>query len=551
MRPTPDSQFVVDELLKADSDSQLSQVTLFTDQAWNKRIARRKAMPGLNRYHFELQAFHVDADSAQARVFGEGELLSVQFKAIPVKTHPNEQVQSLEQEKEKIGNEIKNLKSQKAVKEKQSTFLDGMLDFNQTELHKKIKTNFPTCQEIQDMIGLLGNQFQEFSDAILELEKSIKEKNKELTVIEQKLKQLKQPGKKQQNVIEVLFNSNKEQDISLEVSYTAGQASWEPVYKVEVEENLEQVKLTMFARIVQSTGENWSNVSLTISNAVPIKGMALPEPESWHVFIPAPPAPMGAAMFGAAAEPVEIAAGGMEEDFDGAVLEDLEETFEIPPAAAFRQATEKELPLAFEYNLSQPITHTSGAGDTLLPLFSKDLKGEFFVLCVPRKDSLAYMVCRAAQDQALLPGRLNVHFGGRYVGGSWLSDKKAGEDLLVNLGVDTGLKVKREMVTDSVSETFFGKVERSTKAREMVFTTTLDNMKDSGLEVHVIDSIPVSDTDRIQIKGVELTPEPTEWDFQEKEGVCKWIVNMQPKSVQKITCGFFVKHPKDIIPGGL
>ena len=69
--------------------------------------------------------------------------------------------------------------------------------------------------------------------------------------------------------------------------------------------------------------------------------------------------------------------------------------------------------------------------------------------------------------------------------------------------------------------------------------------------VELLDSIPVSKTDRIQVKGLELTPDPTVTDFQEREGVMKWEVRLKPKSVQAIRVKFFVKDPKDLQPLGL
>ncbi len=550
MNKNTDSQYVVDELIQADKESRLTRVTVFTDQAWSNRRARTKALKGLNRYHIELQAFFVDADSAQARVFGDGDILSVQYKTLPVKAHPHEKIQVLEKEKEKLASDIKALKSMQKIKEKQSAFLDGMVDFSQVEIPKKMKTSFPSTQDLNTMLDFLGSQYQGLSEAALELELNIKELNKDLSVIEQKLKALRHPEKKQQHVIEVLFDGKKDQEISIEVSYAALNASWEPVYKVEALEDLGHVNLTMFAKIQQQTGENWSEVQLAVSNAVPMKGTALPDIESWHLYFPAPQPPMGAVAM-AGAPPMR--ARKVERDAEEMLMDDLAEpvSVEAAPEAGFFQAKQKELPLAFEYHLPQPVTHSSGSGDTLLPLFTKKLDGDFFLYTVPKTDPLGYLVSRATSDQALLSGRLNVHFGGRYVGGSWLSEKKAGEDLLINLGVDTGLKVRREKTTDKVAETFFGKVERSTKAREMVFVTTLENLKETRVRVQVQDALPVSDTDRIQVKGIELDPEPAERDFKEKEGVCKWLLDIEPGAIQKITTRFFIKHPKDQTPEGL
>lgn len=239
------------------------------------------------------------------------------------------------------------------------------------------------------------------------------------------------------------------------------------------------------------------------------------------------------------------------EKADEAVLAEEMETLALGAAlseAEFIQAEQKELPLAFEYELPQSINMDSGSGDTMLPLYTKDMQGEFFIYAAPRYDSLAYLVCQSSPDSELLAGKLNVHFGGRFVGGTALTEKKAGEDLLVNLGVERGLKVRREKVTDKLTETFFGKIDRLTTARELEYRIVIENLKDESVRVRLFDSIPVSKTDRIQVKGVEITPKPTKKDYQNREGVMLWDVQVEPKAVQEIHIKFFVKHPKDNPP---
>jgi hypothetical protein len=66
-----------------------------------------------------------------------------------------------------------------------------------------------------------------------------------------------------------------------------------------------------------------------------------------------------------------------------------------------------------------------------------------------------------------------------------------------------------------------------------------------------MDNIPVSETDRIQIKDVEFSPKPSTQDYQEREGVMLWDLELEPKAVKDIRIKFFVKHPKDNPPWGL
>ena len=60
--------------------SEIKEVTLFFNQALVKREARAWVHEGLNEIWLEVDAFRVDRDSISARVFGEGEILSVQYR---------------------------------------------------------------------------------------------------------------------------------------------------------------------------------------------------------------------------------------------------------------------------------------------------------------------------------------------------------------------------------------------------------------------------------------------------------------------------------------
>ena len=548
--------YVQDEFINETDGNQISEVVVYTDQAYVKRQARIQTQPGLNRFLMEIKAYQVDVESAQANVYGEGEILSVQHREIPVKDMPQEDVRKLDKKRDELTRERKALKNEKEVQDKQLRFLDSVTFFAETELPKELKTQFPETESLKTVVEFLGENYQKLSRRSLELDRKIEELDKEIAVTEKRLKRLRRPKHATQKAIEVLFESPKTQEIDVQVFYVAAGATWEPVYRVDVPLDLSRVRMTMFARIQQKTGEDWKNVKIAISNAVPLRGAALPDMKSWYLRLP----PEDLFMAGAAAVDAEVPSamqaateGAQEAEAEllaepAAELYDLEEPLS---EAEFRQAEQRELPLAFEYQLPQPINMGSGDGDTILPLYNKKMDGDFFVYAVPKSDPLAYLVCRCSPDSELLSGRLNVHFGGRFVGGTALSEKKAGEDLLINLGAERGVKVQREKVTDKLTETFFGKVDRSTAARELEYRIIIENIKDETTRVQVLDAVPVSKIDRIQVKGVEAKPQPTTKDYQEREGVMLWDLQLKPRAVQDIRMKFFVKHPKDNPPQAL
>jgi hypothetical protein len=160
MSETSQGQFVQDEFIGEEKGNQITNVVVFTDQAYLKRQARFQAQPGLNRFFMEVQAFVVDVDSAQANVYGEGEIFSVQYKEIPVKDMPQEDVRALDEKKKQLTRQRKGLENQKAVHEKQQQFLDSTISFAEVEMPKKIKTQFPKADDLKTMVAFLGENYQ-------------------------------------------------------------------------------------------------------------------------------------------------------------------------------------------------------------------------------------------------------------------------------------------------------------------------------------------------------------------------------------------------------
>ncbi len=543
-----------DQFIGENDGNQITDVVVFTDQAHVKRKAGIQVPEGANRLLMEVRAFMVDIDSAQAKVYGSGEILSVQYKEIPVKDAVQAEVRKLEEKKKELDQQRKALNSEKEILDKQKRFLDSVIGFAETDMPKEIKTRFPDPENLETMFNFLGENYKKLAEKDCTLKPKIDDLETECQVLEKKFKKCHRPNDRTQKVIEVLFDSNESQEISIEVSYVAEYASWEPVYKVDVSSDLSDVGLTMFARILQKTGENWKDVKLTVSNAVPLKGVSLPDLESWYIDMP----PVNEPVLFAGAPPDAPAPSGkskrkrpkkLKEEFveEMAMLDDLSE----PPEAEFIQAEQKEMPLAFEYGLPQKIDLNSGEGETILPLYTKEMQGKSFIYCVPRNDLLAYLACETTAGDELLAGRLNIHFSGRFVGGTALPEKKAGEDMFLNLGVDRGVKVRREKATDRISETLLGMVDRQSVVREFEYRIIVENLKDKDVVVHMIENIPVSKTDRIQVKGMEIKPEPSIRDYQKHEGLMLWDFVLKSKSTQEIRVKYIVKYPKGITPQGI
>lgn len=522
--------------------SRITEVTLFSNQAQITREATVQAKKGLKEFSIEVGAFRVDSDSVSAKVFGEGEIYGVQLKQIHLKESPQENIKDLEKKITDLDRALRSLQNKKKILEKKEAFLGSLIDFSKTQVPQDMKTQFPKTEDLKKALQFLTVEFEAIRTKKESLAIDIEEGNKEFVRLKRELASLSNRRQKIQRVIEILFNSKKDQGLKIVTSYVVGGAYWGPLYKADVPLDLKEVNLKMFSKMRQKTGEDWNDTALKISNIIPIRGIQLPVLGSWSLDLA--PAKRKRALSKGAARMAEKSDVMLDAQNAPMVAEEMKE-------AELASAVRKELPLSFEYALPRNITIESKDKDTVLPLFSKTIEGTFFYHTVPKVSPLSFLVCRTRSDKELLGGPLNVHFGGRFVGKTFLNEKKAGQAFDLNLGADREVKVRREKIKDKIKETFFGKIQRGTIVRELAYKITLENLKGKLIRIEITDSIPVSRTDKIVVKDIVVTPTPKKENYQDKEGVMLWELDIKPGGGEEINIEFIITYPKDTPVYGL
>lgn len=525
---------------KADQTiaSHIKSVNLYLDRALVTREATVKIAPGMQTLAIELQAFRIDPDAVLARVFGKGEVHGVQYREVPVMESPQEGIRVIKKQIEDLEKQKQAALDQKDVLAKQALFLDGLIEFSKTQVPQEMKTAFPKVEALRNTLSFLGSSYQKIYSQQQDQTDKVEAIDRQIDLLQKKLEQLKRPAAQTRKLIEVLFLSQSDQEIRIEADYLALNASWTPMYKASVTDDLDRVDLTMFANIIQKTGENWPQVTLSLSNITPLKGGRLPTLHSWIVDLPRPLAKHKRAYAPSKAQPaMELK---MEADEVG-----LEEEAPMVSAVAHRK------PLAFEYALPRPLDIESRDKETIVPLLSKTLEGEFYHFVVPKRTPLTFLVCEARADTEILAGPMNIYLGGQYVGKTRIDSQKAGEAFRLSLGVDRGVMVKREKVSDKIKETYFGAIQRNSVVRSLAYKITVTNQKDRPVKLKLLDHIPIARTDKIEIKDLKMTPPPAVKDYQEREGVMLWEFDLGPQVTRELNIEFVIIYPKDSAPAGL
>ncbi len=509
--------------------SKIDSVTVYTDRAQVVRTAEVELGAGLSRIRLEVTAFQVDPDSITARVFGAGELYGVQYRQVPVETVPVEKISGLQERLNTLQRQLRGLTDRRAVADKQRSFLDSFVDFAQTQVPREIQTRLPDAAVLETTLSFLARGYTEANERLQALDVDIEDVKRQIEQVERELGTLRGGDGRSLNVVEILFDSQRPQKVRVEAAYQVGGARWQPLYKAAVPESADAVALTLLANVRQKSGEDWDDVTLSISNAPPLTGGRLPDLHPWIVDLPRPPGPVASRSLAAAKQTdAQMAALPME------------------AAAPMAEAEVNRSLMAVQYTLAQPVTVASLDQETVVPVFTRSLKGDFRHLTAPKQDSRVYFVGRSQADGELLAGPLNVYFGGRYLGRSQLAPMRAGSPFYLNLGVNRQVLARREKTVDRIRETFFGRIERDMVIREVAYRITLENTTDRDVVVDVLDHVPVSRTDRIRIEDLQYSPEPTVSDDQGRQGVLRWERALPPDGKDEIEIRFTVIHPKDV-----
>jgi uncharacterized protein (TIGR02231 family) len=340
---------------------------------------------------------------------------------------------------------------------------------------------------------------------------------------------------------------------TLRVTYNVRNARWLPLYDARLDTGAKdrkpQLELVRRAEVTQSTGEDWSNVTLGVSTVRIGRGGSAPELNSLVAQYPQVPRPRAlgsvsdSAMPAAAPMPqrkMEISAAKAADD----IRERAEEQQAVAEIGDF-QAT---------YKIPGRISLGAAEGAKSLRIASMTVAADLMVRAAPVMDPTAFLEASFKQtdDTSLLPGKVAIYRDGTFVGRGKLS--ASAKDDIVRLGFGADDKVRIERAVLKRNEGSAGLLVTTSKTDERAFKTTIRNGHDFPIKVAIEDQLPVSENEDILVEMLPATTPPTASNIRDRRGVLEWSFDAKPGEVKDINFAWRVRWPKDksmvIVPAG-
>jgi hypothetical protein len=204
----------------------------------------------------------------------------------------------------------------------------------------------------------------------------------------------------------------------------------------------------------------------------------------------------------------------------------------VPTAPKLNQTT-------VDFEIRTPYTVNSDNRNYTVDMTYYNLPAIFQYYCVPKIDKDAFLIASIVdwEQYNLLEGEANLFFEDTYVGKSLLDVRYASDTLELSLGRDKQISVNREKIKDFTTRQFIGSKKEETRA----WKTTIKNNKNQEIDMVVLDQVPVSTLEEIEVQVEEDSGATRD----QETGEIKWKLQLKPSSTKELELRYAVKYPKN------
>jgi uncharacterized protein (TIGR02231 family) len=349
-------------------------------------------------------------------------------------------------------------------------------------------------------------------------------------------------------IVTVAVNAAAAARLSLALSYRVAGVGWTPLYDAALKTDEAagpSMVLTRRAAISQSTGEDWSDVALTVSTArvaravdvVDLPGQRI---EFWQPEINELAADRPAAK--RAAAPAGKAALAEAPPAPPTNASDSSATQPIAAEDATAQLQTSAYTAAFK--AAGRVTLASDGSQKSFVLGRVVVQPTLSVKTAPSVDPIAYVEAHFVDSEGapILPGRVALIRDGAFVGEGRVGFVAPGDGVDLGFGGDDKVRVDRAPVNRKENEpTWYNQ----TKIETREFVTSVKNLHAFPVKVQVIDRAPVSENTAIVVELAPATTPPTDKQVGDKRGVMSWTLDLKPGEAKDVRLAYRMKWPAD------
>lgn len=505
------------------SKTEINQVTVFTNGAIIQRSATVSIPAGYSELKFENLPASIDLASISVTATGDFIILNVahQLDYLGPDRKTGEMI-ALEDSLEKLQAIFDGNSNQIAALQEEQNVLLSNKNVGGTNTGVKL-------EDLKSISTYVSNRILEIRNKMGSINSKNTGLKKQIDRINQQLAQLNATRNEPFSTIRVSVSANAKTSGNFKVSYFVGNVSWTPQYDIRVKSADSPVELLYKAMVTQNTGEDWNQVKVRLSTGNPSAGSDKPTLNPWYLNF----------------QPQVMIKSEQRKNDDRKDKESMlampsgAVEFQFDAGSTYQWVTASESQLSTEYDIALPYTITSSNNPIAIEIKKDILPAKYSYFAVPKIEREAFLVASITgwQDFDFRQGPANIYFENTFVGGTSLDPNTLNDTLVISLGRDQRIIVKREKLKESAGNQFIG----SNRTRNYTYETSLKNNRKESVTILVEEQIPVSQDKEIEVKAIDYSG----GELNAETGKITWKLEIAPGQQVKKKLSFSVKHPKD------
>jgi uncharacterized protein (TIGR02231 family) len=535
-----------------DATGQVEAVTLYRGQALVTRAVPVNAPAGPMQLTVKDLPHQVVPSSLFASAGDDVRVRAVRYRTFAVAEEPKGDVRKLDQQIKELEKKLRANQRRQRMVANNARYLDNLGGFvaatSKVEMQKGV-LNADTLAKVSSM--MMGRR-AELVDEELKLTEDAVELAAERDLLQRKRANLARGVTRTVREALIFLEKVRAGKSEVRLSYLVSGASWEPTYNLRSDADMKNVLIEYTALARQMSGEDWTNVKLTLSTAQAQMVADGPVLAPLWIGLSSRPVPLSnltdlERWAESNRKQLSFAQKNLQKQDDRAgqwkyqwemnkaaegiqVAEIAASASDVPGVKRLLQSGSSGL--SVNYKLESAVSLSSRSDSQMVEIARLRLPAKSYHEAVPLLSEYVYRYAEISNtsDLSLLQGAANVFLNGDFVGTSTVPMVARGQTMVIGMGINPQLRAMRE---------FVDKDERTQGGNRRVsyqYRIVLENYADKAIPVRVMDRVPVSKADIKMTLGdldKELSKDSEYQRAVRPQGILRWDVTVPKRALNE------------------
>lgn len=544
-----------------DISSDIDEVKLYLTAGQMNHKQSVKLVKGRNKLKFSGISAYADPQSIQFKGRGNYRLVSVSTEMDFLAAEQfNPRISVLKDSLEILQDELQFTKDQMDAYHAEKGVMNTNRDLGGNSQNLSV-------EEIQKAATYFRKRTLEINQELSKLRKEERRYHARIQDMRAQLVEMNYDENQRSNQVVVLLDLDESTTMDTELLYLVSDCGWSAMYDLSAADISGKINLKYKAQVYNNTGNDWSDIDLTLSTADPQLSASHPRLSPWYL------SERYAISGSIEGKKKYYAPVQSQQDYRQSVVSNLNwandrvydnyfESGDINKGfdkSGYFDRSQQELgikkdvnaqrvnmrsidisELSTEFDIENKFSCPSDMKPYIVDVKEVNLDATFSHITVPKLDRSAFLMANIIgwQELELIPGPTNVYFGGVYVGVSQIDTRNVSDTLSLSFGRDEKVTVMRKLKKEFSTKRTMGNYKRDS----YMYEVAIRNNRSTPIDIEIFDQVPISQSNQITV----LTDEISDGEKSDETGEVTWRLKVAANGVVSKEIGYTVKYPKNM-----